>query len=74
MQSTRAVFCDPGRVAPAAGSGYASMPVVLEAGTLLLDSPDIREMRSNHSYEGRTAIILVEEPIRLVHSKGYDCF
>ena len=33
MQATRAVFCDPARVAPAAGSGSASMPVVLEAGS-----------------------------------------
>ena len=40
----------------AAGSGSVSMPVVLEAGSgfvsclLLLDSPNIREMRSNLSY------------------------
>ena len=56
MQATRAVFCDPTRAAPAAGSGSASMPVVLEAGSgfascpMLLDSNYIWEMRSNHSY------------------------
>ena len=50
----RAVFCDPARVAPAADSGSTSMPVVLEAGSafescpLLLDSPDIQNMRFSH--------------------------
>ena len=35
MLSTRAVFCDPAPVSPIAGSGSASMPVVLEAGSNL---------------------------------------
>ena len=77
MQATRAVFCDPARVALAVGSGSVSMPVVLEAGSgcascpLLLDSPHIREMRSNHSYSAQyelhpacTALVLMEEPVR----------
>ena len=44
MQATKAVFCDPTRAGPAAGSASASMSVVLEAGSgfascpMLLDS------------------------------------
>ena len=59
MQVTRTVFCNPARVAPAAGIGSVPMPVVLEASSgiascpLLLGSPDIQEMRSNYLYSAQ---------------------
>ena len=67
MQATRAEFCDPAPVSLAAGSGSASMPVVLETGCGYTgDAFQPLALGADlHPARRSTALVLVEDPILL---------